>query len=178
MEYFDFGKMTALGVVFDISKRKEGKESLHFALRRELIRVIQREQEYIRVFLHGSPVIKIPETPGHCISSISENRPTDTNIGAALRQTTALVCNYLEDCDKHVMVVTDRFDGRGGDRYDAAGQCVEALMIDCSVHVIALGPFCSATLSRFLRPSTTFSHLADSSAFGKYLERFSCQIRR
>lgn len=170
--------MTVLGVVLDVSKRKEGKESLHFLLRRELIRIIQREQEYIRVLLHGSSCDKIPDTPGHCISSISDARPAEFSVGAAVRRTATLVCKYLEDCDRHVMVVTDRFDGKCGDQYDASSLVQNALMVDCTMHVITVGPFCAPSLQKFLNPRTSFAQVGDSVGFGRYLKRFTCQTKR
>jgi hypothetical protein len=178
MEQFDFGKMIALGVVMDVSKRKEGKESLHFLLRRELIRLIQREQEYIRVFLHGSQIDRIPDTPGHCISIITDSRPDEFNVGLALKQTARLICKYLEDCDRHVILVTDRYGGRGGDQYDVASKVRESMMIDCCVHVVTVGPYCHANLHGFLNSESNFSQVRDSAGFGRYLERFSCQTKR
>lgn len=170
--------MIALGVVMDVSNRKEGKESLHFLLRRELIRLIQREQEYIRVFLHGQNVDRVPDTPGHCISTITDLRSCEFNVGSALRQTASLICKYLEDCERHVMLVTDRYSGKAGDQFDIASHVRESMMIDCCAHVVTVGPYCHPNLRSFLNSETIFSQVKDSVGFGKYLERFSCQTKR
>jgi hypothetical protein len=147
MEKFDFGRKKLLGIVFDLSIRhdKQGGRIIDM-VKKQLVSRIASSDENLLVVVSDADN-KVPRMCGGGIHQIdSYIDPVDFRIGEANRRIASVVGDSVEDSDKYIVIITDRFNGKFKGHYRALFDAKKNKNYEYKVGVIAIGDHCDFSL--------------------------------
>jgi hypothetical protein len=147
MEKFDFGRKKLLGIVFDVSIRhdKKGQRIIDMIKKRLVARIASSDENLLVVVSNSNN--KEPRMHSDGIQQIdSYVDPVDFRIGEATRRISSIVGDSIEDFDKYIIIITDRFQEKFKGHYRAIFDAKKNKNYEYKAGVIAIGDYCNFSL--------------------------------
>jgi hypothetical protein len=109
----DFDRSFLFGIVFDVAN------PLHLnAIKEDLVKYLVDSGMSTRMYVSHPDWNKIPRDQGESVYYVvSYKEPTNFSIETAFKTAVALVGEQNEDCEKYVLLITDRFQAPINYRY-------------------------------------------------------------
>jgi hypothetical protein len=110
METFDFGRKKIVSVIFDLSLQHESGKRIIDILKKDLVEIVVEKDEELLFFV-ASKNNNFPKGCGESIQQIdSYIEPPDFNLSHTFRRSISNITNTVEDVDKVLLLITNRFD--------------------------------------------------------------------
>lgn len=124
--------MLLLAVVVDVSDSQE--------IKRALAQLLRGRNEYLRVHVAHPDNKSIPRSTGESFAMVAGYRDGHgAGTPQLLRQLSAVAGSFLEDCDRHFLVITDRLDARTASQLTALASLVSDPYRPAKATLISMG---------------------------------------
>lgn len=110
METFDFGKKKIVSVIFDLSLSHEQGQRVIDLIKKQMVDIIVEKEEELLFFIASKNNV-FPKGCGNSIQQIdSYVELPDFNLSHTFRRSITNLVETVEDVDKALLFITDRFD--------------------------------------------------------------------
>ena len=172
----DFDQPKLIGVVFDISSNSQNNGVRNIDLIKDvLLNKILDGKSFSKLYISHPEYVNIPRDQGestYCLISYKE--PPKFSIDEAFKRAVMTVGQCAEDCEKHIFLITDRFETFCNYQYRKSFLMNEVRGFSTKIHVFGLGLiYDKLNLESVVNEyQGNFIHLESTSNFEKEISKF------
>ena len=171
----DFDRLLLIGVVFDISSNSQTNGIRNIDIIKDILLKNILNDDFSRIYVSHPQFTTVPRDQGestYCLISYKE--PDKFSIDEMFKKAVMIVGECAEDCEKHIFLITDRFQTLVNYQYRKSFLMNEVRGYPIKFHIYGIGEIYDSLNMKFLAEeyNADYVHLDDVTNFEKEIIKF------